>query len=227
MGVGRDDPLSVPGAVGARATHEPCVPGREEAGAGGSWAGEGWVEARWLVSNPSATPPLGSLLQAEAAGNVEVVTLLQSLQGGAGAPAPEPVSPPRQGQPLPAVWPDPSVGQSLSCGWAPTVSGEANMLVGDGSSQGGLPGGGATSDLLDSVVNCPLTHLPQPWRARPWPSRSSRPNGAQVPLLRVLPALTHLPQGPPDRVPPCLPGSAGQAPADSPPTLPPRPLEDA
>lgn len=52
---------------------------------GGRWQGWG-VSGAWLLVTCS-------LPQAEATGNLEVVTFLQSLQGEAGAQAPGPVSP--------------------------------------------------------------------------------------------------------------------------------------
>ncbi|KAK1339546.1 hypothetical protein QTO34_020229 [Cnephaeus nilssonii] len=61
--------------------------------------GEG-LRAWWQAGADLGQPGYdgrSALLVAEAAGNVEVVTLLQSLQGVAGAPAPGPVSPPKQG----------------------------------------------------------------------------------------------------------------------------------
>lgn len=66
-----------------------------------SWLTEGGSErvgrAR-LTSIPVAHSPfLVPLPQAEAAGNLEVVTLLQDLQTRADDLAPSPVSPPRQG----------------------------------------------------------------------------------------------------------------------------------
>ena len=67
----------------------------------GRWGWEAGFRARLLVRVPEAAPPAFSLTapprpppQAEAAGNLEVVALLQSLQGGVGDQALGPVSPP-------------------------------------------------------------------------------------------------------------------------------------
>lgn len=71
------------------------------AGWEGVLVGRGWGElsrARLPVSIPEAAPTLCSLPQAEAAGDLEVVTVLQSLQGGVGAQALGPVSAPKPRQ---------------------------------------------------------------------------------------------------------------------------------
>ena len=86
-------PVPGPGAVGMRVeTWRPvCSGGRRQ---GRCPDGEGGAEARLLVSDCGLLPRL--LPQAEAAGNLEVVALLQSLQGGAGVLAPGPVRAHRQ-----------------------------------------------------------------------------------------------------------------------------------
>lgn len=55
-----------------------------------------WQKGRWGLADqhPWAAPSLCSLPQAEAAGNLEVATLLQYLQTGADDLAPSSVSPP-------------------------------------------------------------------------------------------------------------------------------------